>query len=192
MKSAEEILKNEEILHLFEHGLDTFAQGDFVGSQRIWKKILERDPGNELAMDYINGTEEEIPFEDKKGSYKELLDEAIRLIGKNEPEPAYELLQMIITDNPGDEKAKEFFNTTKGILLNNYLNEIGSTRAVPKLKKEMEDIMKINLSKEAAFIVSLIEGSSSIDDLLALSGLETFPFMRNVAMLIRNDIITLK
>ncbi|MCL4478678.1 MAG: hypothetical protein M1381_06195 [Deltaproteobacteria bacterium] len=192
MKSAEEILKNEEILHLFEHGLDTFAQGDFVGSQRIWKKILERDPGNELAMDYINGTEEEIPFEDKKGSYKELLDEAIRLIGKNEPEPAYELLQMIIIDNPGDEKAKEFFNTTKGILLNNYLNEIGSTRAVPKLKKEMEDIMKINLSKEAAFIVSLIDGSSSIDDLLALSGLETFPFMRNAVMLIRNDIITLK
>ena len=82
MKTPEDILKNQKLLAIFESGLDSFAQGDFVAAQKTWKKILEFDPDNELAMDYIRSVEEEIPFENKKAVYKELLDEAIRLIGK--------------------------------------------------------------------------------------------------------------
>ncbi len=190
MNNPEDILKNENILHIFESGLDSFAQGDFVAAQKMWKKVLEFDPDNELAMDYIRSVEEEVPFEDKKVIYKGLLDEAIRLIGKNQFDPAYELLQMIIHDNPEDEKAQKFLDTTKGLLLKDYLSEIGDTGYVVKLKMSMEEIMKINLTKESAYILSMIDGNLSIDELLTLSGIDRFIFMRNLAMLLRNGIVT--
>lgn len=190
MNNPEDILKNEKILHIFESGLDSFAQGDFVAAQKMWKKVLAADPGNELAMDYIRSIEEEVPFEDKKVIYKELLEEAIRLIGKNQFDPAYELLQMIIHENPEDEKAQKFLDTTKGLLLKDYLSEVGDTGSTVKLKKNMEDIMKINLTKESAYIISMIDGNSSVDELLALSGIDRFLFMRNLTMLLRNGIVT--
>ena len=190
MNNPEDILKNEKVLHIFESGLDSFAQGDFVAAQKMWKKVLATDPGNELAMDYIRSIEEEVPFEDKKVIYRELLEEAIRLIGKNQFDPAYELLQMIIHENPEDEKAQKFLDTTKGLLLKDYLSEVGDTGSVVKLKKNMEDIMKINLTKESAYIISMIDGSSSVDELLALSGIDRFLFMRNLTMLLRNGIVT--
>ncbi len=191
MKNPEDVFKNEELLHIFESGLDTFAQGDFVTAQKIWKKALEIDPKNELAIDYIRSLEEEIPFEDKKHAYKELLDEAIGLLGKNQLDPAYELLQMIIINNPDNSKANKFLDTAKGLLLKDYLNEIGDTDAVIELKKNMDEIMKINLTKESAFIVSMIDGNSSVDELFTLSGIDRFIFMRNLVMLLRNDIIRL-
>ena len=190
MNNPEDILKNEKVLHIFESGLDSFAQGDFVAAQKMWKKVLATDPGNELAMDYIRSIEEEVPFEDKKVIYRELLEEAIRLIGKNQFDPAYEVLQMIIHENPEDEKAQKFLDTTKGLLLKDYLSEVGDTGSVVKLKKNMEDIMKINLTKESAYIISMIDGSSSVDELLALSGIDRFLFMRNLTMLLRNGIVT--
>ncbi|MCL4468340.1 MAG: hypothetical protein M1591_05350 [Deltaproteobacteria bacterium] len=190
MNNPEDILKNEKVLHIFESGLDSFAQGDFVAAQKMWKKVLAADPGNELAMDYIRSIEEEVPFEDKKVIYRELLEEAIRLIGKNQFDPAYELLQMIIHENPEDEKAQKFLDTTKGLLLKDYLSEVGDTGSAVKLKKNMEDIMKINLTKESAYIISMIDGNSSIDELLALSGIDRFLFMRNLTMLLRNGIVT--
>ncbi len=190
MNNPEDILKNEKVLQIFESGLDSFAQGDFVAAQKMWKKVLAADPGNELAIDYIRSIEEEVPFEDKKVIYRELLEEAIRLIGKNQFDPAYELLQMIIHENPEDEKAQKFLDTTKGLLLKDYLSEVGDTGSVVKLKKNMEDIMKINLTKESAYIISMIDGSSSVDELLALSGIDRFLFMRNLTMLLRNGIVT--
>ena len=191
MNNPEEILKNEKILHIFESGLDSFGQGDFVAAQKMWKKVLETDPGNELAMDYIRSIEEEVPFEDKKVIYRELLEEAIGLIGKNQFDPAYELLQMIMHENPDDEKAQKFLDTTKGLLLKDYLNEVGDTGSAVTMKKSMEEIMKINLTKESAYIISMIDGNSSVDELLALSGIDRFLFMRNLTMLLRNGIITL-
>ncbi len=190
MNNPEDILKNEKVLQIFESGLDSFAQGDFVAAQKMWKKVLAADPGNELAIDYIRSIEEEVPFEDKKVIYRELLEEAIRLIGKNQFDPAYELLQMIIHENPEDEKAQKFLDTTKGLLLKDYLSEVGDTGSVVKLKINMEDIMKINLTKESAYIISMIDGSSSVDELLALSGIDRFLFMRNLTMLLRNGIVT--
>jgi tetratricopeptide (TPR) repeat protein len=190
MSNPEDVLKNEKIMQIFESGLDSFAQGDFVSAQKIWKKVLESDPDNELAMDYIRSIEEEVPFEDKKLISKELLEEAIRLIGKNQFDPAYELLQMIIQDNPEDEKAQKFLDTAKGLLLKDYLSEVGDTGHVVALKKNMEEIMKINLTKESAYIISMIDGNSSIDELLALSGIDRFLFMRNLTMLLRNGIVT--
>ncbi len=191
MGSPEDILKNDTILRIFESGLDQFAQGDFVAAQQTWKKVLESDPDNELALDYIRSIEEEVPFEDKKVISKGLLDEAIRLLGKNQPEPAYELLQMIVQDNPDDEKAQKFLDTTKGLLLKDYLSELGDTGAVVQLKKKMEEIMRINLTKESAYIISLIDGNSSIDELLMLSSIDRFLFMRNLTLLLRNGIIRL-
>ncbi len=191
MKKPEYILKNEEILHIFESGLDSFALGDFIAAQKLWKKVLELDPENELAMDYIRSMEEEIPFEDKKLADKELLDEAIRLIGKNQLEPAYELLEMILKDAPGNKKAQKFLDTTKGLLLKDYVNEIGSTSSIIKLKKDMNEIMKINLTRESAFIIATIDGSLSVDELHALSNVDRFSFMRNLVMLLRNDIINI-
>ena len=191
MNNPEEILKNEKILHIFESGLDSFAQGDFVAAQKMWKKVLEADPGNELAMDYIRAIEEEVPFEDKKVIYRELLEEAIGLIGKNQFDPAYELLQMILHENPEDGKAQKFLDTTKGLLLKDYLNEVGDTSSAVTMKKNMEEIMKINLTKESAYIISMIDGNSSVDELLALSGIDRFLFMRNLTMLLRNGIVTL-
>lgn len=191
MKKPEYILKNEEILHIFESGLDSFALGDFIAAQKLWKKVIEIDPENELAMDYIRSMEEEIPFEDKKLADKELLDEAIRLIGKNQLEPAYELLEMILKGNPDNKKAQKFLDTTKGLLLKDYVNEIGSTSSIIRLKKDMNEIMKINLTRESAFIIATIDGSLSVDELHALSNVDRFSFVRNLVMLLRNDIINI-
>jgi len=191
MKAPEDILKNQKLLAIFESGLDSFAQGDFVAAQKTWKKILEFDPDNELAMDYIRSVEEEIPFENKKAAYTELLDEAIRLIGKNQLEPAYELLQLVLQNNPDNKKAQKFLDTAKGMLLKDYSNEIGDTDTIVKLKKDMSEIMNVNLTKESAFIISMIDGNSSLNELRTLTGIDRFVFMRNMVMLLRNDIIGL-
>ncbi|MGB9734827.1 MAG: tetratricopeptide repeat protein [bacterium] len=190
MNNPESIIKNERILHAFEAGLDSFAQGDFVQAEKYWREVLEIDPENELALDYIHALEEEIPFEDKRVVYKELLEEAIRLIGKNQLEPAYELLQMVLQNDPDNERAQKFLDTTKGLLLKDYLAEIGDTDFIVKIKKNMQDIMKINLTRESAYILSMVDGNLSIEELFTLAGIDRFLFMRNLAMLLRNDIVT--
>ena len=189
MSGTADALKNEDVRRMLEAGLDSFATGDFVSAQKTWKKVFEIDPGNELAMDYIRSTEDEIPPEDKKALSEELLQEAISLLGKNQPETAYELLEIISIDKPDDERVRRFLDTTRGTLLKDYDGEVGDTNKVIRLKKDMREIMKLNLTRESAYIVSIIDGDSTIEELSMLSGIDRFLFMRNVVLLLRNDII---
>ncbi len=191
MKGPEDILKNEEVLHTFEAGLDNFALGNFVAAQKLWEKVLKFDPDNELAIDYIRSMKEEMPFEDKKLANKEMLDEAIRMIGKDQIEPAYELLVMVQRDDPENKKVQKFLDTAKGLLLKDYVSEIGSTDSTVRLKKDMGEIMKMNLTKEAAFILSTVDGSLSVDEMHALSNIDRFVFMRSLVMLLRNNIVSI-
>jgi hypothetical protein len=60
---------------------------------------------------------------------------------------------------------------------------------VLKLKITPEEIMKFNLPANAGFVLSMVDGNTSVNEILALSGMDPFEAIRMVNNLLEAGIV---
>jgi hypothetical protein len=194
MDVAKRLQKKDEIARLLAEGLDHYAEDSIGKAIQTWRQVLQLDSGNAEALDYIQSADRRdqrrLPLEEQMSdTHRHIVHAASGLIERGDWEGALDLLR-----SPGEASTTvlEYEATVEIVrsqLLRRYGERVGSLESVPRLKSASVDITAYNLPTDAGFVLSLIDGTTPLADLISLSGMDDFEALRIVGNLLDADIV---
>lgn len=189
--------KRADITRLLAEGLDHYGDDAIGKAIQTWRLVLGMDPSNAAALDYIQTADRReqrrLPLEEQMSdTARHIVHEAGELIEKGDWEGALDLLR-----SPGDSDRAtlEYEATTELVrsrLLRQYAARVGNLAGAPSLRDAVGDITDFNLPSDAGFMISLIDGTTSVADLISLSGMDAFEALRIVTSLLDADIVEMR
>lgn len=120
---------------------------------------------------------------------EELREEALELLAGGLVEDAYQLLTTTPTTGTGDLETLAVIELMRTHLVDDVLMQLGSASAVPIVEMAAEELMKFNLPSGAGFLLSRIDGQTSVEDLVALSGMDPFETFHTLGRLLEAGIV---
>jgi tetratricopeptide (TPR) repeat protein len=102
---------------------------------------------------------------------------------------AWSELSQLATANPDRLDLQGYVELVRKQLLEHWAGEIGDRGRCLRRVKSDEELMALDLQPDEAFLVSQIDGSVSIDDLISLSTTDRFRSFEIVTRLLREGIV---
>jgi hypothetical protein len=99
------------------------------------------------------------------------------------------LLETLARHDPADLEVQAFLELARAAALRLYRSRVGSGEGVPRLQIPPAEVMKYNLPAAAGFLLSMIDGRISVDELLAVSGMDPFEALRALSNLLDSGIV---
>lgn len=184
--------QTEEAAQLAARGLELYGQGRSEEAAATWRRALALDPEQAEARDYLRtagleGDPVEAPTAPTAGAAppadaKALLGEAAELVARGDGREALGLLLAIAGDDDGLE-VQATVELLRAHLFERYLQRTGEGGAVPEVRVEAGELLRFNLSSDAGFVLSLVDGTTSVRDLLAVSGMDAFEALQALVRL---------
>lgn len=169
----------EQISNLLQKGLEHYGAGDVARAFLVWREVLELDPGNAEALDYMRDADRRTRPRSGDGPPKPLLDDARRMLHAGQAEEALDLL----SSAPGNRgiESEAMIELLRAHLFDQYLRTLGDMTAVPRLKGgNAADLQSRNLPPSAGFLLSMVDGRTPLADLVSVSGMDRFEALRSV------------
>jgi len=189
--------RKDEIHALLREGLDYYG-GDEVGRAILtWERVLELDPENAAAKDYIQTADRRsVPRPKTPGagglaSGGVLSDARARILERD-----YEgALGFLSSADPVEETKLEVQVTIELVrskLLASYRERVGDVDSVPELLADSGEITKFNLPTDAGFLLSLVDGETSVENMISVSGMDPFDAFRILQGLLETQIVRMR
>jgi hypothetical protein len=181
----------QKVSSLLQQGLELYGTGDVARAFLLWSEALELDPGNEEALDYMRDADRR---EKPRGGNIEigarsLVDDARRLLRSEDEEAALELL----TSAPasGGLEHEAMIELLRARLFQRYRVRLGDLSKVPSvIPAGKNDLKSRNLPSNVGFLLSMIDGETSLSDLISVSGMDRFEALRAVWRMHEAGIVT--
>ena len=196
------------IERLVREGLDCFGEGDVERAVACWEEVLRLDPHHAQALDYLETArdgedagleDEELEFAEsgsgamtgdrRESPLEALLGEAQGLLRNQDLEGALALFKTAAEMDPRRIEIEGYIDMVRSRLLKGHRERAGGAQAVPRLLVDLSEIMRDNLSSDAGFLLSLLDGATSVEDLVSLSGMDAFEALRILHKLIDAGIV---
>jgi hypothetical protein len=197
MGTASRLERKEQIARLLSAGLDHYGDDAIGKAIQIWRQVLELDPGNPEALDYIQTADRRDqrrlpPEEQLSDTHRRLVHEACGCIESEDWEGALDLLRSPADDEGTVLEYEATVEIVRSRLLRKYSQRVGERDGVPCLREAGGDITAFNLPSDAGFMLSLIDGTTAIEDLISLSGMDAFEALRLLGGLLDADIVEMR
>jgi hypothetical protein len=118
-----------------------------------------------------------------------LIEGAMDLYGLNDFEGALQLILKAEAQGQDDSRLKQLREQCEAQLLKLYEARLGDLQQTPRTKVQSSELVWLNLDHRAGFVLSLVDGTVSYDELFALSGMPKLETARLVAQLVRDGVI---
>ncbi len=115
--------------------------------------------------------------------------EARRIYESGDFEEALNLCEKIISRGDSPE-AETLMKTIQGEMERVALDALGSLNRTPSLSVDMSDLASMDLDHRAGFLISQIDGMMTFEDIIELSSMSRLETMEVLAVLLRQDIIS--
>lgn len=115
--------------------------------------------------------------------------EAIRLLEAGELDTAYDITKKILSRNEDDETSTLQYSILGKIEKRN-LNIIGDLSQTPNLLISLGDLSNYALDHRAGFLASMIDGMSTYEDLIDISGMPREKALELIAILVNQKVIS--
>jgi hypothetical protein len=180
--------KQAEIARLMARGLDLYGLGQVREATECWRRVLALDPDHAEARDFLHtaGGEAEAP---PVPAADPVLDEAVGLLRRGQLAEGLDLLESVAGKEPGRLEVQALVELVRAALLHTYRRNVGNGAHVPRVRIPPEQVLKYNLPASAGFLLSLIDGHTSVDELLALSSMDPFEVLRGESNLLDAGIV---
>jgi hypothetical protein len=86
--------------------------------------------------------------------------------------------EAVLEERPDDPDANRFADACRTQLRQMYLSRIGDRSQIPRVVMESDQLRWLSLDHRAGFLLSVIDGASSIDDVLDVSGMPELDTLR--------------
>ena len=117
------------------------------------------------------------------------LRQAKSLFTENKFELAMEMFESILQGEPDNLDVQGYYEMARSQQLKQYKSEVGDLPQIPRVTKTQPEILKLNLDNEEGFILSLIDGRLSYNDVFSLSNMDDFKTYRIICRFLRQGII---
>ncbi len=180
----------EGIARLMAQGLDHYGQDRVEQAVECWRRVLALEPGHAEARDYLRtaGFEEDAR-QAPVSTDPSWLDEARALFRQGRGRDALELLGALAADRPDDLELQGHLELMRTHLFRDSRQRLAGGRAVPRLRLGADQLLKYNLPASAGFLLSMVDGVTPVDDLLALSGMDPFEALQVLDRLLDAGIV---
>ena len=99
------------------------------------------------------------------------------------------LAEGVLEEQPDNSEAQRYAVSCRDMLRQMYLSRIGSGRHVPRLIMGPEQLRWLTLDHRAGFLLSCVDGRSSIDEILDVSGMPGLDALRLLYELVQEGVI---
>lgn len=169
----------ERISRMLQTGLEHYGAGDVARAFLTWREVLDLDPGNAEALDYMRDADRRTRPRSGDAARGTLVEEARRLLHAGSAEEALELL----TSAPGNRslEAEAMIELLRAHLYGHFRAELGDLSRVPRVKAGgAAGLQGRNLPPSAGFLLSMVDDMTPLGDLLLVSGMDRFEALRSV------------
>jgi hypothetical protein len=118
-----------------------------------------------------------------------LLTKAIDLLDLDDHSGALEAAEKVLLLDPSNATARELADRCQATLLAMYESKIGDVNLKPRVLMRPDEIVWLSLDHRAGFVLSLIDGQVSYDDIFALSSMSRLETARILAKLLGDRVI---
>ncbi len=193
-----------KIQRLIRDGLDRFGSGEASEAIARWEEVLAIDPQNAKALDYLEAARgdgetdgRDVGRDDNRNEEPErevtrLLEEAQNLLGNDDLEGALSVFRAAANRDPDRFEVESYIDMVRGRLVQRYRDRVGDTGAAPRMVIDPSEITAFDLPADVGFMLSLVDGKTSIDELIALSGMDAFEALRILNELVAAGIAELE
>lgn len=102
------------------------------------------------------------------------------------------LAQALLADKPGHPAALEAAETCRDVLGKMYRARIGSLDRVPTVTVARDQMRWLSIDHRAGFVLSLVDGVSTVEMILDVSGMPELDALRILSELVQQRIITFR
>lgn len=102
---------------------------------------------------------------------------------------AHEIAESILAEDPTNGEALRFRESCRDVLTQMYTARLGSTSKVPRLAIPAAELQWLSLDHRAGFLLSCVDGRSSIEEILDVSGMPALDALRILYTLLQQQII---
>jgi hypothetical protein len=121
---------------------------------------------------------------DGRARVNALLKDAQEALRHEDLESALDLFQVAARLEPDRFEIEGYVDLVRNHLLKRYRERIGDLQGVPRLLIGGGEVRRFNLAPDAGFVLSLVDGSTSFEQLVSLSGMAAFEAFRNLSALL--------
>lgn len=118
-----------------------------------------------------------------------LVAEAKRAMREGSLETALDLFEQVARRDPDRLEAHSYAEMLRSRLLKLYRDQVGDGGALLRMRVPPQEVMKFNLPAAAGFVLSLVDDTTRVDDVISLSGLDAFETLRILAALVDVGIV---
>lgn len=170
--------RDEKVASLLQQGLELYGTGEVAKAFVVWREVLELEPGNEEALDYMRDADRRSRPRDRSAPGVANVEEARRLVHAQDAEAAYELLTSVGSD--GHLESDAMIELLRAKLFRRYRRALGDLSQVPRVAGESADLKGRNLPPSAGFLLSMVDGATPLADLVSVSGMDRFEALRSI------------
>lgn len=99
------------------------------------------------------------------------------------------MAESILDSFPDHPEAKDYAEKCRKALADLYVSRLGGMDRIPHVSMPMEELQWLSLDHRAGFLLSLMDGMSSIEDILDMSGMSNLEALRTLFELMQQDVI---
>ena len=198
-----------------EKGLYYYGLGEVGQALQMWHEVLALDPGNQEAREYIE-IETGRPLDSEAAQTAqdiiELEDEVVEESSEGQPEAPLGTEQFflgqkaLLTErwfeaeqaflaahqvDPGNPLYWAHVELSRAQVIKDAVEEIGDLRRVPRLRIGLKKLAAMSFTQEEGFILSLINGEISFEDIIAISPVPRYITYRTLLRLLRDSLISM-
>lgn len=181
----------QKVASLLQQGLELYGTGEIARAFLLWREALTLDPSNEEALDYMRDADRRSK---PRGGHaalgaRSLIDDARRLLRSQDEEAALELLSSMPTAGALEHEA--MIELLRARLFKRYRSELADLSQVPRLvADETKNLKSRNLPASVGFLLSMVDGATSLSDLVSVSGMDRFEALRSFYQMHQAGIVT--
>jgi len=105
---------------------------------------------------------------------------------------ALEIADLILTEDSSNLEAAECSESCRSVLENMYAARLGPGDLVPMVIVPRTQMQWLSLDHRAGFVLSLIDGSSTLETVVDMSGMPKLDALRNLYELVQQRIVAFK
>jgi hypothetical protein len=105
---------------------------------------------------------------------------------------ALEMAELILAADPGSLEAAECAENCRSVLENMYAARLGPSDGVPVVVVPQAQMQWLSIDHRAGFVLSLIDGSSTLEMVIDVSGMQKLDALRILHALVQQRIVAFK
>ncbi len=181
----------QKIARLMAEGLDHYGQDAVTEAVACWRAVLELDPRHQVALDYLDAAGYSGPLEAAPAG-PSLADTAAAHLDSGEWLEGLEALVAYTDKCPDDLEAQARLELVRSYLHATNRDRVGDGNGIPKVALGPDEVLRFNLPANAGFVLSMIDGHTSVSDLMALTGMDPFDALHVFTRLLDTGIVEVR